>query len=111
MVVDASPVRSVSRNPIRHRIARRAPTRRLRASEPWWCANGGFVSYDAGVSDVVFNLVIIQRMVSDLESSAKYSIVHDFVVTWDDLEKIGHHTFYYNGLCLRNIPSCSQELL
>ena len=34
-------------------------------------------------------------MVSDLESPAKYSIVHDFVMTWDDLEKIGHHTFSY----------------
>ena len=41
------------------------------------------------------NLEIIQRMVSDLESPAKYSIVHDFVMTWDDLEKIGHHTFSY----------------
>ena len=25
----------------------------------------------------------------------KYSIAHDFVVTWDDLENIGHHTFSY----------------
>ena len=41
------------------------------------------------------NLEIIQRMVSDLESPAKSSIVHDFVMTWDDLEKIGHHTFSY----------------
>ena len=30
------------------------------------------------------NLEIIQRMVSDLESPAKYSIVHDFVMTWDE---------------------------
>ena len=41
------------------------------------------------------NLEIIQRMVSDLESPAKCSIVHDFVMTWSDLEKIGHHTFSY----------------
>ena len=41
------------------------------------------------------NLEIIHRMVSDLESPAKYSIVHDFVMTWNDLEKIGHHTFSY----------------
>ena len=26
-------------------------------------------------------------------STLKYSIAHDFVMTWDDLENIGHHTF------------------
>ena len=41
------------------------------------------------------NREIFQRMVSDLDSPAKYSIVHDFVMIWDDLEKIGHHTFSY----------------
>ena len=28
-------------------------------------------------------------------STLKYSIAHDFVMTWDDLENIGHHTFSY----------------
>ena len=28
-------------------------------------------------------------------STLKYSIAHDFVMTWDDLENIGHHTFFY----------------
>ena len=27
--------------------------------------------------------------------TAKYFIAHDFVTNWDDMEKIGHHTFFY----------------
>ena len=27
--------------------------------------------------------------------TAKYFIAHDFVTNWEDMEKIGHHTFFY----------------
>ena len=43
----------------------------------------------------------------------KYSIAHDFFTNWDDMEKIGHHTFFYElwVVCLRTTPSCSRKLL
>ena len=41
----------------------------------------------------------------------KYSIAHDIVTKWDDMEEIWHHfSTTISWLCLRNIPLCSRIL-